>query len=85
MALTKRTRIDKTGRVLIPKELRELASISPGTHLEARYEDGCIILEAASSSMRLERHGRFTIAVREKDTPTLTHDTVEAIRRRLRR
>ena len=85
MAIAERTTIDKAGRVLIPKKVRELAALASGTSVEARYEDGCIILEPAPSPVRLERRGRFFIAVPERDTPPLTHDTVEATRRRIRR
>jgi AbrB family looped-hinge helix DNA binding protein len=85
MAIAERTTIDKAGRVLIPKKVRESAALAPGTSVEARYEDGCIILEAAPSPVRVEKRGRFFVAMPERETPPLTRDAVEATRRRIRR
>src|SRR5690349_2791372 len=85
MKIVEQTTIDKAGRVLIPKKVRDLAALAPGAAVEARYEDGCIILMAAPSPVRIEKRGRFFIAMPEAGTPPLTHDTVEATRRRVRR
>jgi AbrB family looped-hinge helix DNA binding protein len=85
MSITERTTIDKAGRVLIPKKVRDLAALAPGTSVEARYEDGRILLEAVPSPVKVERRGRFFVAVPEQETPRLTRETVEATRRRLRR
>jgi AbrB family looped-hinge helix DNA binding protein len=85
MSIAEQTTIDKAGRVLIPKRVRELAALTPGTRVEARYEDGRILLEAVPVPVKLERRGRFVVAVPEQGTPPLTRGAVEATRRRVRR
>lgn len=85
MGTAERTTMDEAGRVLIPERVRKLAALAPGTPVEATYEDGRIVLLVAPSPVRIERRGRFFVAMPEAATPPLTHDTVEATRRRLRR
>lgn len=85
MKVSEPTTIDKSGRVLIPKKVRELAALPPGAAVEAIYEDGRIILVAASAPVQIEKRGRFFVAMPELDAPKLTHETVESTRRKVRR
>jgi len=40
-------RIDKSGRIVVPKPLRERLGLKPGTELEAVEEQGGMLLRAA--------------------------------------
>ena len=40
-----RCTIDKAGRFVIPKEIRELAGYKPGMELEVDYRDGNVVIE----------------------------------------
>jgi AbrB family looped-hinge helix DNA binding protein len=79
-----KTAIDAAGRVLIPKKVRERAAFRPGTPLEARYADGCIILEPAALDITIERRGRFHVARAIDRVPKMTGEMVEIVRDRIR-
>ena len=40
------TTIDKAGRIIIPKTIREMAGLTAGTEVDLRYENGRIEIEA---------------------------------------
>lgn len=73
-----RLRIDPSGRVSIPKALRDAAGFGPGEVVEATVRDGRIELEAPPAEVRLERRGRVLVAVPEGDVPTLRSEDVKA-------
>jgi AbrB family looped-hinge helix DNA binding protein len=77
------TTIDAAGRLVVPKEVREQARLSPGTRLEIRCRDGVVEIEPAPLPVRLRRRGRLLVAVPESATPRLTGAAVEQTRRRL--
>ncbi len=78
------TTIDSAGRVIIPKKIREQAAVRPGAALEARYEDGRIVLEPKPIPVRVVQRGRFAVAVPESAGEQLTTGTVEETRSKLR-
>lgn len=78
-----RTTIDGAGRLVIPKEIRREARLTPGVPLEVRWRDGRIEIEPAPASVRLQRRGRLLVAVPQKQLPKLTPETVENTRARL--
>jgi AbrB family looped-hinge helix DNA binding protein len=49
--------IDPLGRVVLPKILRESLRLHSGDHLNARLEDGRIVLEPMSVEGLIERDG----------------------------
>jgi len=75
-----KTTIDQAGRLVIPKEIRRIASLAPGVALEVRWRDGRIEIEPAPAEVRLQRQGKLLIAVPRKKTKTLTPDDVEKTR-----
>ena len=79
------TTIDSAGRLVIPKDVRREAGLRPGMSLEVRVRDGRVEIEPAPLDVRLERRGRFLVAVPKDRVPPLTAGTVEETRRRLRR
>lgn len=80
------TTIDRAGRVVVPKRIREKAHWAPGTRLAVRFRDGRVELEPEPSAVRLERRGSLLVAVHEEEVPKVTadevRDTLEEIRRR---
>ena len=78
------TTIDAAGRLVIPKEARREAGLEPGVPLEVRVRDGRIEIEPARLDVRIERRGRFLVAVPTKPVRALTSPIVEETRRRLR-
>ncbi len=80
-----KTTIDRAGRLVVPKGIREAAGISPGSELMTRVTDGRIEIEPVPLEVRLVKRGRLTIAVPRKRISPLTGDTVRETLDRLRR
>ncbi len=70
------TTIDRAGRVVIPKTLREKAGLTPGLPLEIRWCDGHLEIEPKLHEVQLERRGDFVVAVRKEPGEPLTLETV---------
>ncbi len=80
------TTIDNAGRVVIPKAIRALAGLVPGSTLDVRVRDGIIEIEPAPTAVRLEKKGGFLVAVPTDKQPKLTREivdrTIQSIRSR---
>ncbi len=61
------SRIDKTGRVYIPGDLREALGMSPSEVLEVSVEGERIILERKKSSVATKGRGLFKLSKRVGD------------------
>src|SRR5436309_13690161 len=72
--------MDAAGRLVIPKEIRRQAGIQPGMPLDVRVHEGRIESEPAPLAVRLEKRGRFLVAVPQEPVPILTGETVEETR-----
>jgi AbrB family looped-hinge helix DNA binding protein len=69
----RRTRIDRAGRVLIPKPIRDQLGLAAGAELEIFERDGKIIIERLPGEVQLVRSGRGMVAVDATGTmPRLT-------------
>ncbi len=75
-----KTTIDNAGRLVIPREIRRLASITPGVELDISWRDGRIEIEPAATPVRLQRRGQLLVAVPHGKTAALTSETVEQTR-----
>jgi AbrB family looped-hinge helix DNA binding protein len=71
-----RTTIDKAGRLVLPKQLRDAAGIGPG-EVEVRLVGTTVVVEAAADTRLSERSGRPVIAA--TGTP-VDADLVAALR-----
>jgi AbrB family looped-hinge helix DNA binding protein len=54
--------MDRAGRVVIPKPIREKAGLRPGEPLEVTYRHGRIEIEPAASEVTLIWKGRLLVA-----------------------
>jgi AbrB family looped-hinge helix DNA binding protein len=68
--------IDRVGRVVIPKEIREQAGIEPGMALEVRCREGRIEIEPRRRPVRIVKKGRLQIAESVEAGDTLTRAAV---------
>jgi AbrB family looped-hinge helix DNA binding protein len=87
---TMNTTIDAAGRLVIPKKIRRAAGLTANMPLELRCRDGVVEIEPAPVPVTLERRGRLLVAVARQapgmpSPDTLTTETVERTRRRIRR
>ena len=73
--------IDRAGRLVVPKPIREAAHLRPGTQVRFRLADGRVEIEPVPMTVTLERSGSLVVAVpTEERAPVLTQsDVAEAI------
>ncbi len=80
-----KTTIDRAGRVVVPKPLREELNLEAGTGLEIRVREGRLELEPVATAMRLVQRGKGRVATTEEPLPRLDADDVRAVTESLRR
>ena len=75
-----KTTMDKAGRLVIPKEIRDAAGLRPGMTLDIRCADGRITIEPDSLPIRLvERDGLLVMEALVPVEP-LTDEIVQETR-----
>ncbi len=77
--------IDRVGRLVIPKEIREEAGIEPGMPLSILCREGRIEIEPKRRPIRIEKKGRLQVAVSVEPGEPLTRATVRSAQKRARR
>jgi AbrB family looped-hinge helix DNA binding protein len=81
-----RTTIDRAGRVVIPKPMREELGLRGGEEVDVTLRGGTIEIEPASKPIRLvERDGFLAAEIESDDGPPLTAGDVRDVLERLRR
>ena len=84
MALAMIVTIDRVGRLVIPKEIREAAGIEPGMPLTVSCREGRIEIEPQRRPVRIEKRGRLQVAVAVEGGEPLTRETVRRTQQRAR-
>lgn len=80
-----RVTIDRVGRLVIPKEIREEAGIEPGMPLVITSREGRIEIEPQRRPIRIVKRGRLQVAESvEEGGEALTTDGVRQAQSRLR-
>ena len=77
-----KTTIDRAGRLVIPKEIRELAGYKPGVKLNVEYKDGNVCIEPVCN-VKLVRKGSFLVS-RVPGAPKMTLEMSNRLIRRFR-
>lgn len=70
--------IDRVGRMVIPKEIREEAGIEPGMPLHISCREGRIEIEPRRRPVRIEKRGRIQVAVSVEPGAVLSRGDVTA-------
>lgn len=73
-----RTTIDRAGRLVVPKPLREQLRLVGGTEVEVFVLDDQLVVAPVATPMRLVRRGRGTVAVADEPLPKLGASDVRA-------
>ena len=68
--------IDRVGRLVIPKEIRDEAGIEPGMALEVRCREGQIVIEPKRRPIRIVKKGRLQVAESVETGEPLTRAVV---------
>ncbi len=78
------TTIDKAGRLVIPRPLREQAGLKPGTELTLHYREGKIEIEPVRQPIRIARRGSRLVLTRAPGGPPLTAEQVNQVLEEIR-
>jgi len=70
------TGIDSSGRIVVPKILRDALGLSPGQSLEITAVDGRLEIAIAPTPMTLKKRGKGLVAVPDVPVPPLTSEQV---------
>ena len=76
--------IDRAGRVVIPKEIRDAAGIEPGMPLVVSCREGRIEIEPRRRPVRIVKRGRLQVAMSVEDGEPLTREAVRKTQDRRR-
>lgn len=79
------TTIDRAGRLVIPKEIRDEAGIEPGMQLQVTCREGRVELEPRRRPVRIEKKGRLQIAVSVDAGEPLTRGAIAEAQKRARK
>ena len=77
--------IDRVGRVVIPKEIRQEAGIEAGMPLEISCREGRIEIAPRRRPIRIEKRGRLQVAVSVSEGEPLSRAVVREAQRRARK
>jgi AbrB family looped-hinge helix DNA binding protein len=77
--------IDRAGRIVVPKALRQALGLKPGQPLEIHAGDGRLEIEITPTPMQLKKRGKGLVAVPRAKLPALTADQVRDTLERVRR
>lgn len=81
-----RTTIDKAGRIVVPKAMRDELGLAGGVEVEIVLVDGHIQIQAAPATMWLERDDDgFLVARTDRELPPLTPEKVREVLEQIRR
>jgi len=70
--------IDGSGRLVLPKTIRETAGLYAGAQLDVVIRDGDVIeLHPTPREVRIEQRGRLFVAVPVEPGPMLPEDVVQ--------
>ncbi len=67
-----KARIDKAGRLVLPKPIRDELGLAAGQEIDVRVEAGKAIIEPRVVSWHVERRGRLSVLVPDGPVPQLT-------------
>ena len=79
-----RSTIDRAGRIVVPKPIREAANLRPGTEVEFRVQGGRVEIEPVPLTVSLQRRGSLVVAVPEADQPVVRAADVDKTLAQLR-
>ena len=69
--------IDRAGRLVVPKPVREAAHLHPGTQVRFRVLDGRVEIEPVPMAVRFERSGTMVVAVAQTEGAIVTTEETE--------
>lgn len=78
------TTMDRAGRLVIPKKVRDEVGLVPGEPLNVTIRDGCVEITPAPRPVRIAKKGSLTVAESNEPYGSLDEETVRRTRKRIR-
>src|SRR5438105_14476109 len=72
MVTAMKTTIDRAGRLVLPKPIRDELGLTAGQEIDIRVERGQAIIEPTVPTWHVERRGRLTVLVPDGPVAPLT-------------
>jgi AbrB family looped-hinge helix DNA binding protein len=72
-----KTTIDRAGRVVIPKAIRDRAGLVPGAELEIHLDNGRVEISPQAPQGRLVREGSYLVWESAPGTPPITGEMID--------
>jgi AbrB family looped-hinge helix DNA binding protein len=66
-----RSTIDRAGRIVVPKAIRDAANLRPGTEVQFRVQGGHVEIEPVPLTVNLRRRGSLVVAVPQENQPVM--------------
>jgi AbrB family looped-hinge helix DNA binding protein len=63
--------IDRAGRIVVPKAIRDAANLRPGTEVQFRVQGGHVEIEPVPLTVNLRRRGSLVVAVPQENQPVM--------------
>jgi AbrB family looped-hinge helix DNA binding protein len=79
------TAIDASGRLVVPKPLREALGLEPGQPLDVTIREGHLEIAPVPVTVHLELENDRLVAVAERPMPVLNAETVRDVLENVRR
>jgi AbrB family looped-hinge helix DNA binding protein len=79
------TTIDKAGRVVVPRSIREAVGLSGAGRVDIVERDGQIVISAQPISKHLAERDGVTVCIPDEPLPTLDADAVRELLEATRR
>ncbi len=84
-SLRMRTSIDRVGRVVLPKPIRDLLQLRGGEPLEVDERDGVIVLRPVSAEVEVVETPEGPVLAPLEDLPSLADEQVRGVLEQFRR
>ena len=66
-----RATIDRAGRIVVPKAIRDAANLRTGTEVQFRVQGGHVEIEPVPLTVTLQRRGSLVVAVPQANQPVM--------------
>ena len=63
--------IDRAGRIVVPKAIREAANLRPGMEVQFRVQGGRVEIEPVPLTVTLQRRGSLVVAAPHGNQPVM--------------
>ena len=69
--------IDRAGRIVVPKAIREAANLRPGTEVQFRVQGGHIEIEPVPLQVTMQPRSSLVVAVPQENQPVMHAEDVD--------